>query len=338
MNRGRKCALAGFMAAVSTMLMVTSPAGASDPPPKGPLETLSDTVGEVLNSLVGTPLDDARGDITQASVEYGTGWIKLDVQVRQFTSPVKDPNWESDSTYALWSLDTNGDATTDYTVEYGISDGELYGSVYRPDAPADADQICDADSVTFGTSGLYAMVLNPECIGRPASFAWKVAMSYDTNTKDAKAPATDDVAPDKGFSAPVFAPASAPGPTAPPTAAALLTPTPAPTPAATGAPATPKVAPRPGAQPGSSVPPAVTKAPTAPQRATTTTPSGPTPALAAQAAIRADAAGAPAAPPSLARTGSNGRDLAILGAWLVTAGLLLQLLTERRTRRAPAAA
>jgi hypothetical protein len=304
-NWGNKCRALASLGVLSFLLMLIAPTGASAAPaPKGTLESLVDAIGDVLGSVLDAPLDDARGDITAANVEYGEGWVRLDVQARRATSPLRDPNWESGSTYVLWSLDTTGDGKADYSLEYGISQGQLYGAVFPPGAPADSPASCDADSVTFSTSGLYSMVVSPDCLGRPRSIAWNVELSYDTNAKDPGAPATSDRLPDQGFSAAVLAP-SAPAPVAAPLGASNPT-----------APATPDLK--------ATTQPTAAKPVVAPPRAQRPDSSGmagrPTPAPAGQAASPRPV---PVAVPSLPRTGSDHRNLVCAGAILTVGGLLL---------------
>ena len=171
--------------------------------------SMADPAGDVVDSD-GAKLNDARGDILQAAADYTAGVVLFEVRVAKFTDPVKDPNWNSDSTYLLWRLDTNGDEEADYTIEYGTEDGKVYGAVFEVGATDNAPAVCTSPSLPGGPTGTYALRLDPSCIGRPDSFAWLVEASYDTNARDDDAPATEDLVPDVGFSPPLYAPAGAP--------------------------------------------------------------------------------------------------------------------------------
>jgi len=172
-------------------------------------QSLADPAGDVVDSG-GGKLTDARGDILEAAARYDAGAVQFEVRMARFTDPVKDPNWNSDSTYLLWTLDTNGDQDGDYTVEYGNEDGKVYGAVFEVGATDDAPSICTSPSLPAGPSGAYMLRLDSGCFGRPGLFAWSVEASYDTNSRDEEAPATEDIVPDTGFSAPLYAPAGSP--------------------------------------------------------------------------------------------------------------------------------
>jgi hypothetical protein len=305
-----------------------APAGASDDAPKSTVQTIVDSVGGVLDLLSGSAVDDPRADILDARVEYSPNWIKFGVRVSRYTNPVKDPNWESVDSSIDWTLETNGDGRPDWLVEFGINDGELYGSVFPFDAPADADSTCEATSVSYDPSGLYTLVLGPECIGRPASFAWRVDTSYDTNVRDANAPAVGDGVPERGFADRVYLPATAPIQplNAAPDASTTTTQPPAtpstvlvPAPAVLPSPARPGAAPSPiravpAPRPSTARPPVTRPAPVAPAAS-----PAPTPAVASGANG-----------PGLARTGAASRELALFAGLLLTVGGLLQFMAPRR--------
>jgi hypothetical protein len=317
------------MAAGVAIMAAASSVGAEEPAAKGTVSVLVDGVGDVINSLVGSLLPDPRADIVEARSEYAQGWINFDFKLRQFSDPVKDRNWNSPATYAVWSLDTNSDSKADFLLEYGINDGALYGSVFPADAPAEAQSVCEADSVTYDKSGLYSMRLNPACINRPPKFAWSLEMSYDTNPADENAPAADDTVPGSGFSDAVWAPSTpisplAVGSTSSTTAAAP----PAAAPAAP-APSTPDAAVRTAPQTppttARAVPPAAS-----PARPTATRPVGPGHATAPPATVTAPTVTLPATAPALADTGFGHLILARLGGALLAIGGLLILLGNRR--------
>ena len=272
-----------------------------------------DGAGDVINTITSSVFENPRADITGASLEYAPGWIRMKVQVKNGTDPLKDDAW-SDRSDAEWVLDTNADGMPDYTVEFATDDGELYGAVFDVNKP-DEKSACDADSASYSAQDGYTLVIDPACLGKPGKLGYAVAMFFDTNPKDDKAPMATDRVPDQGFKE-VVAPVQ-PGETPPaPTAG---TPT-APAAAPPAGPAT--SAPKPGAahtqrgaaaapSPGSPVPDA-TRAPSAA--------AGPaTPATPA----------APAAP--LARTGSASTTHGLLGLGIMLLGAGLLVITHRHS-------
>jgi hypothetical protein len=212
LDRGRAGATLRQLAAVIVNALglgvVTAPqrAGADLPPLATTIQTITDSLHDVVNTLTSSLFGSDRADITAASLEYGPGWIRMRMQPRNPTDPVRDPNWESAGTYATWTLDTNGDAKADYSVQYGIQDGELYGNAVRPNAGPDGDRACEADSATFAPRDGYTMVFDPECLGRPAAIANSVSMAYDTDVRNDSAPVAQDLVPAAGFAAAVAAP------------------------------------------------------------------------------------------------------------------------------------
>ena len=295
------------------------------PPLVTSLETVTDGVGDVLSPVATGGFDAGRADITQASVEWAPGWIRMKAQVKTATDPLKDQAW-TDANDLEWAFDTNGDGKEDYTVEFATGKGELYGAVFDASKPDSNTSICDADSASYSPQDGYTLVIDPKCIGNPKSFGWAVTMFFDTNPKDAKGAVASDRVPDQGFK-----PESAPGETA---AAG------APAPAA-GAPAPPApgsaVAPRLGTAPGpksgaaagrtasGSVPAAPAGSAGAPGSAATG--SAATPGSAAAGGTVAAAASA-ANPSNLARTGSPSERNALLGLGLMLLGAGILVMTR----------
>jgi hypothetical protein len=319
-------------------------AGAADtvPPLVTSLQSVSDPVGDVLNSAAAGLFDNGRADITQASLEYAPGWIRMKVQVKNLTDPLKDSAW-SDKSDVEWALDTNSDGKPDYTVEFATDKGELYGAVFDATKPDDKS-VCDADSASASPQDGYTLVIDPKCVGNPKSIGFAVATFIDTNPKDDKAPMASDRAPDQGFVAvpapgsgqpvapagspqiygiPPAPPAGAPGPGGPTGAAAAP-----PTRMAAGSRASgPRSAA--GPAPASAGPSRTAAGASAPGA------GGPAPAAAAPGAPGAPAATAAAAPSNLARTGSASQVRALfgLGILLIGAGLLVMTRPTVAVRR-----
>ena len=295
------------------------------PPLVTTLQTVTDGVGDVL-SPVTSGFDAGRADITQASVEWAPGWIRMKAQTKTLTDPLKDQAW-TDANDLEWAFDTNGDGKEDYTVEFATDKGELYGAVFDASKPNSNTSICDADSASFSPQDGYTLVIDPKCIGNPKAFGWAVTMFFDTNPKDAKGAVASDRVPDQGFK-----PVSAPGETA---AAGATAP-------AAGAPSPPA--------PGPAVAPRVVGTAPGPKSgaAASRTASGSVPAAPAASAPGSAAAGPGAAPGSaaagattaadpsnLARTGSASEKSALfgLGLMLLGAGILVMTRPAQRTVR-----
>lgn len=141
--------------------------------------------------------DNPRADITDASVEFAPGWIRMKVQVKNPTDPVKDPAW-SDQSDAEWALDTNNDGRPDFSAEFATDNGELYGAVFDMNKPEDKS-LCDADSASFSPQEGYTLVIDPKCIGNPKSLGYSVAVFFHTDPKNENAPMASDRVPDEGF-------------------------------------------------------------------------------------------------------------------------------------------
>jgi hypothetical protein len=300
----------------------TGAARAADPLPPlvTTLQTVADGVGDVLNTDTAAVFDHPRADISGAALEYAPGWIRMKVQVKQFTDPLKDPAW-SDKSDAEWALDTNADDKPEYTVEFATDAGELYGAVFDVNKPDDKS-LCDADSASFSAEDGYTLVIDPKCIGNPKSLGYSVAVFIDTNPKDEKAPMATDRVPDQGFKAvaapvqpgetpPAPDPRSAAGGPTSPAEAAPITP---------GAPA--------AAKPGAGAAPAPRSGASAPSGGGVAKPAPSTAPISDEAAQAA-----PGTP--LARTGSASttRGLLGLGIMLVGAGLLVMTRPTAHSRQ-----
>jgi len=291
------------------------------PPLVTTLETVADGAADVFTATPADPADaqkappapvkgdNPRADITQASVEYAPGWIRMKVQVKAPTDPVKDDAW-SDRSDAEWALDTNGDGKPEYTVEFASDKGELYGAVFDVNKPDDKS-LCDADSATFSPQDGYTLVIDPKCIGNPRSLGYSVGMFFATDPKNDNSPMATDRAPDQGFKV-----VAAPG--QPAEAAA-----PGPAQGGTGAPAAPVAA---NAAP--SVPRGPAGAPARGPAAARNRTAQATPAATTAPAVAPAQNGSavPAAP--LARTGSASETRALFGLGIMLVGFGLVVMTR----------
>lgn len=192
--------------AVAVMKPKGVPARAQGPAPV--TRTLSDPVGDPFDG--DDPRPEPRGDIVASTAEYQADRIVFTLKLTENSDPRTDPNWTSDLTFATWELDTTGDAKVDYAVQYAWDQGELYAIVTQPNQSGSAPPLCQASAVGFTPDSQYAAVIDPACIGKPASFAYRATTSYDTNVSDENAAFVTDAVPDKGMGGRIGAPPSPP--------------------------------------------------------------------------------------------------------------------------------
>lgn len=297
-------------------------AGAADeplPPLVTSLETVVDGAGDVVNTATSSLFDNPRADITEASLEYAPGWIRMKVKSKNLTDPLKDEVW-SDKNDAEWVLDTTGDGMPEYSVEFATDKGELYGAVFDVTKPEDKS-LCDADSASYSPEDGYVLVIDPACIGKPQTLGFAVAIFLATEPGKDDTPLATDRVPDEGFKA-VAAPVQ-PGETPP---------APGPGPGAPTAPAAapPAGRPAPSAAPGTG--PAQRGAAAVPSPAAPAPDAAPPPS-AASGDPAAPVAADPTAP--LARTGSatTQHGLFGLGIMLLGAGLVVMTRPNRTALR-----
>jgi hypothetical protein len=162
---------------------------------------LADPKGDTVIDGTQDPMKEGRADIVRTRAVYEPGKITLGLQVDQPSDPSKDERWAGDATFISWSVDTNGDGTPDFEVQYFIDAGK-YGAVVSRGGQAGADVVCQDDTASFGADG-YSLTIPSSCLGDPASFSYRVTTYYDTNPKDENADVASDVAPNGGMSFPI---------------------------------------------------------------------------------------------------------------------------------------
>ena len=170
---------------------------------EGQRVAMTDPAGDTVVDGTTHPIKEARADIVRATGVYRSDGIVFAMQVQQPTDPRTDARWAGDSTFAAWFLDTNGDRTADYEIQYSVYGGRLGGTVTR--AGQDGKALCDASAAGYGPDG-YVVAVDPACLGNPASFSYAVTLYYDTNPKDDNAEVASDVAPNGGMSFPIARP------------------------------------------------------------------------------------------------------------------------------------
>ena len=188
----------------------TRPAAPAAPPvttatgPNGTVKNggkLGDPAGDTFVDGTQDPIKEGRADIVRSRAVYEPDRITFVVQVDEPSDPSQDERWAGDSTFASWAVDTNGDGTADFDVQYYIDNG-TYGAVVSKPGAAEPEVVCEVGTATYGPEG-YSVTIPPSCLGDPASFQYRVTMFYDTNPKDENADVASDVAPNGGLSVPI---------------------------------------------------------------------------------------------------------------------------------------
>jgi hypothetical protein len=178
-----------------------SPAAAGD---KGQPGTLDDPANDTVADGSKAPLNDPRGDIVRAGAVYGPDGVTFAMQVQRPVDPRDDERWAADSTYAQWEVDTNGDSIPDFEVQYYFVDEDnLGGNVSKPGDSG--EPVCDSNRGTYSADG-YKLIIDPTCLGNPASFSYRATLFYDTNPADEDAAVVTDSAPNGGWSFPITRP------------------------------------------------------------------------------------------------------------------------------------
>ena len=166
--------------------------------------SLTDPAGDTTVDGTSDPIKEGRADIVRAGAYYTSNQIILAMQLAQPTDPRTDSHWTGDSTFASWSLDTNGDGKSDYDVQFFFDEGQIGGTVSRPGSNG-PDVLCDVTQAAYNADG-YGVTVDPSCVGNPASFTYRLEMNYDTNPKDENADVAFDATPNGGWSFPVARP------------------------------------------------------------------------------------------------------------------------------------
>ena len=186
------------------------PPGASAPPvtsasgPNGTVRNggkMGDPTGDTFVDGTQAPIKEGRADIVRSRAVYEPGKVAFVIQVDQPSDPSKDERWAGESTFASWSVDTNGDGKPDFDVQYFIDEG-VYGGVVSKPGAAEPEIVCEVDTAGYGPEG-YSVTVPSSCLGDPASFQYRVTIYYDTNPKDENADVASDVAPNGGQSFPI---------------------------------------------------------------------------------------------------------------------------------------
>lgn len=183
---------------VTTRKPAAAVTSATAPPlQKGP-GILADPTGDTFAAETDAPLRESRADIVRTAATYEPSRITFVLQVHRPTDPRDDERWAGNSTYALWTVDTNGDSIADYEVRYFLVDEENVGGYVS--RPADKDEpVCGVTGASYSADS-YKITVTPGCLGDPPSFTYQATMSYDTNPIDGSAAIATDTTPNKGWS------------------------------------------------------------------------------------------------------------------------------------------
>ena len=185
------------------------PAGASTTPTSAPKKTqapsttsgvwtvIEDATGDTVVDGSGAPRANARADIVQSRVANTTKAIGLAVKVAEPVDPTRDPNWASPATFVAWEVDTTGDGTPDFEIQYFVDGGKLIAAVYKAGNTA-GQPACEGEAGY--TSESYLAGVDPGCLGSPSSLSYRASIYYGTDPKNPDGEGITDVSPDGGMS------------------------------------------------------------------------------------------------------------------------------------------
>jgi hypothetical protein len=188
---------AGAGKANNTTVTTAATAGGNHP------GSVSDPAGDTFVDGTTDPVRESRADIVRAGAAYGPGGITFTMQLQQPDDPLQDKSWAADTTFVMWSVDTDADGKPDYDIQLARDGAGLVGVVSHPGDTGPA--VCDASGAAYGADGFSATV-DPGCLGNPVAFAFRATTYYDTNPKNDNSDVASDVAPNGGLSFPVTRP------------------------------------------------------------------------------------------------------------------------------------
>ncbi|HEX5742242.1 MAG TPA: hypothetical protein VFY17_11925 [Pilimelia sp.] len=173
-------------------LGLAAPAAVAAPVPAA----ITDAAGDVYDDddeLVDAPY----ADIVSADGAKSDANLVLTYKTAKALDPLSDPNWESDNTFTDFILDTNGDNTADFDVEYGVFEEELYVDVYKSDAGEEDEPVCSGEAAFAKDAHTATVPLS--CLGNPRALGYRVEAVYDLDVNNDESLAGYDQAPDEGF-------------------------------------------------------------------------------------------------------------------------------------------
>ena len=181
----------------------TAPATKAPTGPRTSTLKIDDRTGDTVVDGTGQARPQNRADLVQSQANYTSKALLFAAQTAERVDPKNDPMWNSDSTFLSWEIDTNGDSTVDYEVQYFFADGGLVAGVSRP-GDENSQSVCGAEAAY--TADGYTVAIDPNCLGNPATFWYRVTMYYATDPANQNGESVTDVAPDSSLSRPVSRP------------------------------------------------------------------------------------------------------------------------------------
>lgn len=158
---------------------------------------VTDPAGDVYNDE-DEPVVAPYADLVETEAKKDGTKLVLTFKTAKPLSPAEDPNWNSDSSFADFVLDTNGDQKEDWDVEYGLDeDGDIYVDVYKLPAADDAVPACAGEGDFVNNANVATIDL--KCIGSPTKLDFRTELMYDLDVNDPNSLAGYDSAPDEGF-------------------------------------------------------------------------------------------------------------------------------------------
>ncbi|MDQ1516465.1 MAG: hypothetical protein QOE80_2295, partial [Actinomycetota bacterium] len=165
--------------------------------------SVTDPAGDTFVDGTSKPIREDRADVVRAEAAYAPGGITFSMQLQQPDDPRQDTSWATDTTFVMWSVDTDADGKPDYDIQLSRDGAGLASVVSRSGDTGPA--VCDASGAAYGPDGFSATV-DPGCLGNPVAFAYRATTYYDTNPKNDNADVASDLAPNGGLSFPVTPP------------------------------------------------------------------------------------------------------------------------------------
>jgi hypothetical protein len=97
------------------------------------IKTVSDKVGDTIEEKTKAPMNEPRGDAVEAVVDYGLDGLTMKMKVAKPVKPRPNNDWQYSGTGIGWLIDTDGADFTnpEFSVEYGLDQGNIYADVFR---------------------------------------------------------------------------------------------------------------------------------------------------------------------------------------------------------------
>ncbi|HUG85796.1 MAG TPA: cell wall-binding repeat-containing protein [Euzebya sp.] len=172
--------------AIVALLAVATPALAES-------ECVADEAGDVVDRSSNTQVPEAReADILAACTDHTETVLEISVRVANPTDPATDPAWEDFASAVGAAVDTDGDGTEEFDVNYGrFPDGRIGVSVFEHKTP---NVQCTADGLFDGVR--YRMLIPTSCIGNPGQVSVAAFIFYTSSVAGQEEEGLFDEVPD----------------------------------------------------------------------------------------------------------------------------------------------